>query len=294
MSGARRLLARLNRRPQLAAASLLGPGTLWLLLFFFVPIAVVFAYSFMTRGVYGGVTGGFTLEHYRRFLDPLYLGVFRRTVTLAVSCTVLCLVVGYPVAYTIARAGRWKSLLLFLVVVPLWTSFLVRTYALIFLLRDTGFVNAVLLALGVVREPLVLLYTPGAVLAGLVYGYLPLMVLPIYVSLEKLDPTLLEAAEVLGARPLARFWRITLPLSAPGVVAGAMLVFIPALGAFLTPDLLGGAKQMMVGTLVQNQFGAARNWPFGSAASFILMAVVLVAVLAYLRLRDRAPMEAVA
>ena len=294
MSGARRLLARLNRRPQLAAASLLGPGTLWLLLFFFVPIAVVFAYSFMTRGVYGGVTGGFTLEHYRRFLDPLYLGVFRRTVTLAVSCTVLCLVVGYPVAYTIARAGRWKNLLLFLVVVPLWTSFLVRTYALIFLLRDTGFVNAVLLALGVVREPLVLLYTPGAVLAGLVYGYLPLMVLPIYVSLEKLDPTLLEAAEVLGARPLARFWRITLPLSAPGVVAGAMLVFIPALGAFLTPDLLGGAKQMMVGTLVQNQFGAARNWPFGSAASFILMAAVLVAVLAYLRLRDRAPMEAVA
>jgi spermidine/putrescine transport system permease protein len=294
MSGARRLLAGLNRRPQLAAASLLGPGTLWLLLFFFVPIAVVFAYSFMTRGVYGGVTGGFTLEHYRRFLDPLYLGVFRRTVTLAVSCTVLCLVVGYPVAYTIARAGRWKNLLLFLVVVPLWTSFLVRTYALIFLLRDTGFVNAVLLALGVVREPLVLLYTPGAVLAGLVYGYLPLMVLPIYVSLEKLDPTLLEAAEVLGARPLARFWRITLPLSAPGVVAGAMLVFIPALGAFLTPDLLGGAKQMMVGTLVQNQFGAARNWPFGSAASFILMAAVLVAVLAYLRLRDRAPMEAVA
>jgi len=294
MSGARRLLAGLNRRPRLAAAALLGPGTLWLLLFFFVPIAVVFAYSFMTRGVYGGVTGGFTLEHYRRFLDPLYLGVLRRTVALAVSCTVLCLVVGYPVAYTIARAGRWKHLLLFLIVVPLWTSFLVRTYALIFLLRDTGFVNAVLLALGVVREPLVLLYTPGAVLAGLVYGYLPLMVLPIYVSLEKLDPTLLEAAEVLGARPLARFWRITLPLSAPGVVAGAMLVFIPALGAFLTPDLLGGAKQMMVGTLVQNQFGAARNWPFGSAASFILMAAVLVAVLAYLRLRDRAPMEAVA
>jgi spermidine/putrescine transport system permease protein len=294
MSGARRLLARVNRRPQLAAAALLGPGTLWLLLFFFVPIAVVFAYSFMTRGVYGGVTGGFTLEHYRRFLDPLYFVVLRRTVTLAVSCTVLCLVVGYPVAYTIARAGRWKQLLLFLIVVPLWTSFLVRTYALIFLLRDTGFVNAVLLALGLVREPLVLLYTPGAVLAGLVYGYLPLMVLPIYVSLEKLDPSLLEAAEVLGARPLARFWRITLPLSAPGVVAGAMLVFIPALGAFLTPDLLGGAKQMMVGTLVQNQFGGARNWPFGSAVSFILMAVVLVAVLAYLRLRDRAPMEAVA
>jgi len=292
VSRPRTLLAGLNRRPRLVVASLLAPGTAWLLVFFFVPIAVVLAYSFMPRGVYGGVTSGVTLEHYRRFLDPLYLTVLRRTVVLAVACTVLCLLAGYPVAYAIARAGRWKNLLLFLIVMPLWTSFLVRTYAMIFLLRDTGFVNTVLLALGVVREPLTLLYTPGAVLAGLVYGYLPLMVLPIYVSLEKLDPTLLEAAEVLGARPAARFWRITIPLSAPGIVAGAMLVFIPALGAFLTPDLLGGAKQMMVGTLVQNQFGAARNWPFGSAASFVLMAVVLVAVLAYLRLRDRAPLEA--
>ncbi len=167
----------------------------------------------------------------------------------------LCLAAGYPVAYTIARAGRWKNLLLFLIVMPLWTSFLVRTYAMIFLLRDTGFVNTVLLAAGVIREPLTLLYTPGAVLAGLVYGYLPLMILPIYVSIEKLDPTLLEAAEVLGARPAARFWRVTLPLTAPGVVAGSLLVFIPALGAFLTPGLLGGAKQMMIGTLVQNQFG---------------------------------------
>ena len=293
MTAARRLLAALNRRPRLVAASLLAPGTGWLLLFFFVPIAVVFAYSFMPRGVYGGVTAGATLEHYRRFLDPLYLTVLRRTVVLAVVCTVLCLAAGYPVAYTIARAGRWKNLLLFLIVMPLWTSFLVRTYAMIFLLRDTGFVNTALLATGLIREPLTLLYTPGAVLAGLVYGYLPLMILPIYVSIEKLDPTLLEAAEVLGARPAARFWRVTLPLTAPGVVAGSLLVFIPALGAFLTPDLLGGAKQMMIGTLVQNQFGAARNWPFGSAASFILMAVVLVAVLAYLRLRDRSPAAAI-
>ena len=292
MRGPRRLLARLNRRPQLAAAALLAPGTIWLLVFFFLPIAVVLAYSVMPRGVYGGVSSGFTLEHYRRFLDPLYLGVLRRTLGLALSCTVLCLAAGYPLAYTIARATRWKNVLLFLVVVPLWTSFLVRTYAMIFLLRDTGFINSVLLAIGVVDEPLTLLYTRGAVLAGLVYGYLPLMVLPIYVSLEKLDPALLEAAEVLGARPLARFWRVTLPLSAPGVAAGAALVFIPALGAFLTPDLLGGAKQMMVGTLVQNQFGAARNWPFGSAASFVLMAVVLLAMLFYLRLRDRGAGEA--
>jgi spermidine/putrescine transport system permease protein len=294
VSGLRAVLARVNRRPGLVAATLLAPGTLWLLVFFFVPIAVVLAYSVLTRGVYGGVTAGLTFEHYRRFLDPLYLTVLWRTVVLAAGCTVLCLLIGYPVAYTLARSGRWKNLLLFLIVVPLWTSFLVRTYAMIFLLRDTGFINSLLLALGLVREPLELLYTPGAVLAGLVYGYLPLMVLPIYVSLEKLDPTLLEAAEVLGARPLARFRRITLPLSAPGVVAGALLVFIPALGAFLTPDLLGGAKQMMIGTLVQNQFGAARNWPFGSAASFILMVAVLAAVLLYLRLRDRSAVEVIA
>jgi spermidine/putrescine transport system permease protein len=190
-------------------------------------------------------------------------------------------------AWVIARSGRWRHLLLFLVVLPFWTSFLVRTYAMIFLLRDTGLVNGVLLALGVVERPLTLLYTPGAVLAGLVYGFLPFMVLPLYASLERLDLALLEAAEVLGARPWARFRRVVLPLAAPGLAAGALLVFVPALGAFLTPDLLGGAKEIMLGNLVQSQFGPARNWPFGSAASFVLMAAVLVAVLAYLRLRDR-------
>ena len=150
-----------------------------------------------------------------------------------------------------------------------------------------------LLGLGVINTPLTLLYTPGAVLAGLVYGFLPFMILPIYASLEKLDLSLLEAAEVLGAKPAARFRRITLPLSLPGVAAGCLLVFIPSLGSFLTPDLLGGAKEMMIGNLVQNQFSAARNWPFGSAASFILMAVVLVAVMVYLRRRGRGLGEAV-
>jgi spermidine/putrescine transport system permease protein len=169
------------------------------------------------------------------------------------------------------------------VVLPFWTSFLVRTYAIMFLLRDSGPVNATLIALGLIDEPLTLLYTPGAVLAGLVYGYLPFMVLPLYASLEKLDPALLEAAEGLGARPVARFLRVTLPLSLPGLVAGSLLVFIPSLGAFLTPELLGGARQVMIGNLVQQQFGAARDWPFGSAASFILMALVLVGVYAFLR-----------
>lgn len=287
MGGRERVLAWLYSRPEARAWALLAPGGLWLLLFFLVPILIMLVYSFMPRGIYGGVDSGFTLEHYARFFDPLYLDVLKRTFLWSVGCTVICLFLGYPVAYVIVRGGRWRNLLLFLVVLPFWTSFLVRTFAMIFLMRDTGLINDWLLKLGVIDQPLTLLYTPFAVMVGLVYGFLPFMILPIYASLEKLDPSLLEAAEVLGARPRERFRRVTLPLSMPGVVAGCLLVFIPALGSFLTADLLGGAKQMMIGNLVQNQFSSARNWPFGSAASFIVMALVLAAVMIYLRVRDR-------
>jgi len=284
-----RALAWLHRRPEAQAWSLLAPGGIWLLLFFLVPIVIMLVYSVMPRGIYGGVEPGFTLEHYRRFFDPLYLDILQRTFVWSILCTVICLLMGYPVAYVIARGGRWKNLLLFLVVLPFWTSFLVRTFAMIFLMRDSGLINNWLMKLGLIQEPLSLLYTPFAVMVGLVYGFLPFMILPIYASLEKLDLSLLEAAEVLGARPGARFRKVTLPLSMPGVVAGCLLVFIPALGSFLTSDLLGGAKQLMIGNLVQNQFSAARNWPFGSAASFIVMALVLASVMVYLRVRDRTP-----
>jgi spermidine/putrescine transport system permease protein len=271
------------RPPRLPGWFLALPAGAWLLVFFAVPILILGAYSFMPRGVYGGVETGFTLEHYRRFFDPLYLAILGRTALTALVCTLICLLLGYPVAYAIARAGRWKNLLLFLVVLPFWTSVLVRTFAMIFLLRDTGLVNSLLLSAGIIDQPLTLLYTPGAVLAGLVYTFLPFMVLPIYASLEKLDRTLLEAAAVLGAPPARGFMRVTLPLSAPGVVAGSLLVFIPALGSFLPSDLLGGAKEVLIGNLVQNQFTAARNWPFGSAASFVVMAGVLLGVSLYLR-----------
>lgn len=273
---------------------LLGPGTLWLGAFFVVPMLLVLAASFLQRGVYGGVEPGFTLEHYRRFLDPLYVRVLWRTALWAGGATVACLLLGYPVAWVIARSRRYRQLLLLLVVLPFWTSFLVRTFAMIFLLRDTGLVNSLLLRAGLVREPLTLLYTPFAVLLGLVYGFLPFMVLPIYASLEKLDGALLEAAEGLGARPAARFFTVILPLSLPGVIAGSLLVFVPALGSFVTSDLLGGAKQVMIGNLVQNQFTTARNWPFGSAASFVVMALVLVAVGLALRLRDRGAAQGLA
>jgi spermidine/putrescine transport system permease protein len=267
---------------------LAGPGVAWLLVFFVVPLAIVAAFSLMPRGPWGGVEPGFTLDAYRRFLVPIYLSALGRTMLYALACTALCLVLGFPVAYAISRSSRWKTPLLILVVLPLWTSFLVRTFAVIFLLRDTGLVNQWLLASGLVREPVTLLYTPGAELLGLVYGFLPFMVLPIYASLEKLDPALLEAAEALGARPAARFRRVVVPLALPGIVAGALLVFVPALGSFLTPDLLGGAKQLMIGNLIQNQFAAARNWPFGSAASLALCTLVLGAVMVWLRFRDRA------
>jgi spermidine/putrescine transport system permease protein len=290
MAGMReKALAWLYPRPAARAWSLLAPGTFWLIAFFLVPVIMMFAYSMMPRGIYGGVVPGFTLEHYKRFFDPLYLQILNRTFMWSLGATILCLLMGYPLAYLIARSGKWKNFLMFLVVLPFWTSFLVRTFAMIFLLRDTGLINNLLLKAGWITEPINMLYTPFAVMTGLVYSFLPFMVLPIYSSLEKLDLSLLEAAEVLGARPAARFWKITFPLSVPGVVAGSLLVFIPALGSFLTSDLLGGAKQVMIGNLIQNQFSSARNWPFGSAASFIVMALVLVAVMIYLRVRDRAP-----
>ncbi|MGZ8392345.1 MAG: ABC transporter permease [Gemmatimonadales bacterium] len=282
-----RTLAWLYTRPQARAWALVAPGGFWLLAFFMVPLVIMLVYSLMPRGIYGGVEPGFTLEHYARFFDPLYLQVLQRTFSWSIACTVICLLLGYPVAYVIARSGRWRTFLLFLVVLPFWTSFLVRTLAMIFLMRDTGLINSWFLKLGMIDEPLTMLYTPFAVMAGLVYGFLPFMILPIYASLEKVDLSLLEAAEVLGARPAARFRRVTLPLSTPGVVAGSLLVFIPALGSFLTSDLLGGAKQVMIGNLVQNQFSSARNWPFGSAASFIVIALVLAAVMFYLRVKDR-------
>lgn len=276
-----------HRHKETQAWALLAPGFGWLGLFFLAPLLIMFGYSFMPRGQYGGVERGFTIEHYARFADPLYVKILWRTLLDSTVCTAICLVTGYPVAYVVARASKWRNFLMFLVILPFWTSFLVRTFAMIFLLRDTGLVNTTLIALGVINEPITMLYTPFAVMLGLVYGFIPFMVLPIYASLEKLDLSLLEAAEVLGARPAERFFRVTLPLSMPGVVAGCLLVFIPALGSFLTSDLLGGAKEILIGNLVQNQFTTARNWPFGSAASFIVMALVLLAVMIYLRARDR-------
>jgi spermidine/putrescine transport system permease protein len=195
----------------------------------------------------------------------------------------ICLLLGFPLALFISRAGPRKNLYLFLVILPFWTSFLIRTYAWMFLLRDTGLFNTALQALGVIREPLPLLYNDGAVILGLVYGFLPFMVLPLFATIERLDPNLIEAAADLGARPWATLTRVVLPLCGSGIRAGSILVFIPCLGAYLTPDLLGGGKTIMIGNLVQNQFTTARDWPFGAAVSLTLMLVVMLVLIAALR-----------
>jgi spermidine/putrescine transport system permease protein len=243
---------------------------------FFLPLLIVVAYSFLTRGPYGGVLLPFSIESYTRIFDPLYLAILWRSIWIAAVSTALCLFLAFPLALYIARTAARKTLLLNLVMLPFWTSFLIRTYAWMFLLRDTGLVNTFLQSLHLISAPLPLLFNTGAVILGLVYGYLPFMVLPLYATLEKLDPTLLDAAADLGASPTVAIWRVVIPISRPGVIAGCLLVFIPCLGAFLTPDLMGGGKTVMIGNLVQNQFTTSRDWPFGAAISVLLMAMVLL------------------
>lgn len=273
------------RKPWIQAPGLLlAPTVLWMGLFFFLPLLVVFVISFMMRGTYGGIEWTLTLANYTNLADPLYLRVYLRSFLLALATTALCLLFGFPLAYWIATApARWQPVWLVLVMIPFWTNFLVRTYAWIFILRTEGLMNTVLLHLGLVAEPIEILYTNTAVLIGLVYGYLPFMVLPLYAAMERLDRSLVEAAADLYAPGWSRFRRVILPLTKPGVIAGCLLVFVPAVGAFITPDLLGGARTMMVGTLIQHEYLVVRDWPFGSAVSFVLMAVVLLGVMAYFK-----------
>jgi spermidine/putrescine transport system permease protein len=259
---------------------LLAPALVWLLVFLVAPLVIVVIVSLATRGPYGKTIYDFTPANYERALDTLYLPAYWRTIWIAVATTVLCAIVSYPVAYYIAlRApARWKRMLLVMTVIPFWTSFLIRTYAWMLLLRSEGVINSALMSTGLINDPLKLLYNDFAVLVGQVYGELPFMILPIYVALERLDNRLLEAAQDLGANRFWAFVKVTLPLSKPGLMAGIALVFIPSLGAFITPDLLGGAKSVMIGNLIQNQF-AQLNQPFGSALSLILTAAVLLLLL---------------
>ena len=258
----------------------LAPSAALLAVTMAAPLAIVCVYSFLSRGAYGGVERPFTFENYARLWDPLYGAILWRSCWIAAVATAVCLVLAFPLALFIARSGARKNLYLSLVILPFWTSFLIRTYAWMFLLRDTGLINTLLRGTGVIHDPLPMLYNNGAVILGLVYGFLPFMVLPLYATLERMDPSLAEASADLGARPLQTLWRVTLPLCAPGIRAGSILVFVPCLGTYITSDLLGGSKTILIGNLAQNQFTNARDWPFGAAASLALMAVAMVLLLA--------------
>jgi spermidine/putrescine transport system permease protein len=268
----------------LGLAGLLTPVTVWLGLFFLVPLLFILAYSFGTSGIYGGITLGFNPGNYLRVFDPLYLEIVGRTLVIALINTFLCLVLGYPLAYFIAfKGGSRKNLLILLVMIPFWTSLLLRAYAWVVILGGNGIANRALQFLGITDGPVNLIFTPQAVTMGMVYSYLPFMILPLYAALEKFDVRLKEAAQDLGASRWHTFWRVTFPLSMPGVIAGSILVFIPSAGEFVIPNLLGGARTVLVGNLIQQQFLLARDWAFGSALAMMLAALLVGAIMFYVR-----------
>lgn len=278
---------------------LIGPGALWMLILFNLPILIVLFISFVERGRAGGIKlpPEYTFESYAQFFnacssqfagpecDPfLYLGIFGSSVRIGLIVTLWCILLGYPLSYFISRQKPlWRDTLMILVIIPFWTNFLVRTYALKQVLATEGLLNSFLMNLHLIAQPLDLLFNEFAVVVGLIYGYIPFAILPMYASIEKFDHTLMEAASDLGAPPWRSFFRVMLPMTMPGVVAALVLVFVPVVGAFITPDIMGGGKVEMIGTLINRQFGVARNWPFGAAMSLVLMLLVLIGVIFYFR-----------
>jgi spermidine/putrescine transport system permease protein len=257
---------------------------LWLSLFALLPILLVFLTSFLKNNPSKLINWKFTFQNYINLLNPIYFKVFWHSFSIAGFCTLICLCIGYPFAYLLARVrSKYKNLFLFLVIIPFWTSSLIRTYAIISILKAKGLLNMVLLSLGIIQQPLSILYTSTAVMIGLVYSLLPFMILPLYANIEKLDIRLIDAARDLGANTLIIFTRVILPLTLPGVVGGIILVFLPAMSMFYIPAILGGAKSLLVGNLIQNEFLAAHNWPLGSAVSIVLTLSMGLLLLIYQR-----------
>jgi spermidine/putrescine transport system permease protein len=293
---------RVERRAAAARWALLAPALIMVTVIGIAPMAIILIYSFLRPGYYGGVEWTFTIENYVQFLftrdlfdetltfDAAYLSIFGRSALQAAFATLASLLLGFPTAYYMAtRAPRWRNLLAFLITIPFWTNLLIRTYAMLLVLRDDGLINSFLLATGLAARPLQMVYTDFAIAVGLVYTYLPFMVLPIYASIERLDLRLVEAGFDLYANRLQVLRRIIIPLAKPGIVAGSLLVFIPSLGTYITAVLLGGGRKLMIGNLIANQFGESRNWPLGSALTMILLACVIIALLIYIRQMPKAP-----
>lgn len=302
MSGPLALLTRRLRFKLPGAALVIAIPYTWLALFLFVPFLIVLKISFATSELstppYSSlwqVTEDNILQfslhlgNYGYLLtDDLYVFAYMNAVKNALVSTVICLLLGYPMAYAIARSRPGlRTVLLMLVVMPFWTSFLIRIYAWIGILKDNGLINNFLIWLGVITEPITMLYTPFSVYVGMTYGYLPFMILPLFAALEKLDGTLLEAAADLGAKPITTFFKITLPLSMPGVVAGSLLVFIPACGEYVIPTLLGGPDTLMIGNVLANEFFENRDWPVASAVAILLLLVLIVPIMWFQNLQQR-------
>jgi putrescine transport system permease protein len=280
--GVRALLGRLQIRGR---GLVIAPPFLWLILFFLIPFIIVLKISFADTQLsvppytplFRWIDGHLQVQpHAGSYLfllqDPLYVQAFLSSLKVAALSTVFCLVLGYPMAYAIAHADRaWRNTLLLFIVLPFWTSFLLRVYAWMGLLRNNGLINQALLGLGIIHEPIVMLQTNFAMYVGIVYSYLPFMILPLYANLEKHDPALIEAAVDLGCTPWRAFLRVTLPLSRPGIIAGCMLVFIPAVGEFVIPRLLGGTDSLMIGRVLWDEFFSNRDWPVASAVAILLL-----------------------
>ncbi|MFT5113012.1 MAG: spermidine/putrescine transport system permease protein [Parasphingorhabdus sp.] len=294
----------LPRNPLVRRWLALSPAMVVVALLMIVPMCILLVFSFMEADPYGGVDPGFTTAAYVQILferdfdeillfNPVYLNIISRSLLLAGLATLGCLILGLPVAYYISRqTPRMQSLLLYLITIPFWTNLLVRTYAWILILATDGVIEQPLTFLGIIDESLDMMYTNGAVAVGLIYSYLPLMVLPIYASLEKLDFRLIEAAHDLYADRFMVARKIILPLAAPGIIAGCILVLVPSLGAFIAPDLLGGGRKLMLGSLIQVQFASARNWPFGSAVAICLLVLVMAMLMYQAKVAARRRAEA--
>lgn len=288
----------LENRRALGLVGLLTPPTIFLGLFFLVPLMIMLVYSWLTPGLYGGVEWTFSNLNYGRILgwantkyekfDPVYIDIFLRSVQLAGTTVLLSLFICYPVAFWVARLPeKKKSLFIFLITLPFFISLIVRLFAWVLILRPTGFLNQALIGIGLIDQPLDIIFTDIAVVIGMTYVFVPFMFLPLYASIEKLDNSLIEASQDLGASRLQTFLRVVLPMTLPGIVGGSIIVFIPSLGNFIVPSVLGGAKVVMIGNLIEQQFLSARNWPFGAALGMMVMAAVLGLLLIYVRILSR-------
>lgn len=268
-----------RRIPNFEKSFFILPISGWMIFFMAVPILYIIFISFLQRGINGGIDVIFSLENYKRIFSPLYLRIFLDSVSIAFTTTLCTLFLGYPFAYLVAKIPkRFRILAVMLIIIPFWTNSLIRTYAWMILMSTGGIINNVLIKMGLISEPLKMLYTYGAVLVGMIYALFPFMVLPLYTSIEKIEGIFIDAAKDLGANPLKAFLTVTLPLTMPGIIAGCILVFIPSLGLFYICDLMGGSKVMLIGNLIKNQFLVSRDWPFGAAVSIIMMIAILVII----------------